>query len=446
MSASPREWLEAWEKARALYPADGHGMPVPTWASRGFAARGAAAWVRLAGLAAGRRGPISIYAHVPFCRTRCPFCDCHATALSRVPREAPAAYVRRLCDEAAQWGAIEGLGRRPVTTVHLGGGTPHALEPREFEQAVGALASVFAVDRRTEWALETSSRCLDDAHIAQLAGLGFTRIHVGVQTLNPRLRSLLGRREAPETALARIRACLGRGWIVSADMLYGLPGQTAAGLVGDLRRLASAGVHGVSLYRLNGGGFNGPFMARHGLAERGPERLFADYLVFMEAAALLRSLGYAKNHFTHFALPGDANLYSRHAARGEDLLALGATADGVFGDGYYRHGPLEDYMGADAARPPLQGCDVFTPAEARARGLVVQLMSGAVAEDGLDEPALRLVRRLEEAGLLERAGASRAWALTDSGSWFIEACTVDAWRLYEDAPDTRAAGAGGREP
>jgi oxygen-independent coproporphyrinogen-3 oxidase len=341
------------------------------------------------------------------------------------------AYVRKFEREALLWSGLGGLARRPVTTVHLGGGTPHSLPSSEFERVVEALASGFATDGRTEWAIETNCRNLDDSHAHQLARLGFTRIHVGVQTLRPRLRLTLGRRDSPERVLARIRSCLDRGWVVSVDMLYGLPEQTTADLLADLQQLVTQGVHGFSLYRLNHGGHNHRFMVRHGLAERGAKQLFADYMMFMEAARLLASCGYAKNHFAHFARAQDRNLYARHAVRGEDLLALGATADGVFGNYFYRHGGLPDYLAGDSERPSLQGGGVFTSSERDTRGLVAQLMSGEVHDSSLDERAMHFVRNLAAAGLLCRDHSSRLWKLTDSGSWFIEACTVNALHIYE---------------
>lgn len=439
-AGEPDRWLDGWLKAQALVRSRTHGMPVPAWAAHGFAESGAAAWARLAGLVPDRQGAISIYVHLPFCLSRCPFCDCHATA---IPRKSPgdvARYVQVLEGEVARWAALGGLARRPVTTVHLGGGTPHALPAPGLERVVRAVAGTFAADERTEWAVETNCRCLDDEHVAQLVQLGFTRIHVGVQSLQPRLRSLLGRRDSPDVAMGRMGACLHRGLIVSVDMLYGLPGQSAAELLDDLRRLAGLGIHGVSLYRLNHGRHNDRFMVRHGLANRGPDRLYADYRMFMEAGSLLASRGYCKNHFTHFAREADRNLYARHALRGEDLLALGATADGVFGDYYYRNSELPDYLASGDGRLPLQGGGHFTGAERRARRLVTELMSGAVRGDELDEASARFVARHAAAGLLCRDETTRTWKLTDTGSWFIGECTADAYRAHEDAREREAPG------
>jgi len=201
---------------------------------------------------------------------------------------------------------------------------------------------------------------------------------------------------------ARIQDCLQRGWVVSVDMLYGLPGQSVAMLLDDIEYLVNTGIHGVSLYRLNHGPRNHRFMLRRGLAERGADRLYADFCMFREAAALLAARGFAKNHFTHFAREPDRNLYARHAVRGEDLLALGPTADGEFGDYYYRHGSLTDYLAGRDEEPALQGGGWFTRVECSAKPLVVQLMAGQVNDAGLDDTAKRFVRQLAEGELLLR--------------------------------------------
>jgi len=426
-------WLEPWSKARALFPSAAHGMPRPAWATRGYEDDGAAAQERLTQLAPGRQGAVSVYVHVPFCETLCPFCDCHASLLPKRSPELVERYGRVLRREVQWWCERGALAERPVTTVHFGGGTPNSIPTREFEALVEAVASAFAVDELTEWAIETSCRCLDERHTARLADAGFTRIHVGVQALQPHLRSLLARREAPEVVLDRIGSCLDRGWVVSVDVLYGLPLQAVSDLREDLAALAATGVHGFSLYRLNHGRRNHHFMMKHGLVDRGPARLYADYRMFMDAAEMLSTHGYVKNHFTHFARREDRNLYSRHAVRGEDLVALGATADGSLGDYYYRHGGLDHYLAADEAGSWLEGGGLFTQAERKARGLVSQLMAGRVVERGLDPEGVELISRLEGAGLLRRDDVTRSWILTDVGSWFIEPCVSEALGIYQTA-------------
>jgi len=464
----------AWARARARYPADGH-MPVPLWAVRGLPDGPERTWSALRHELADRspeaNPAVSVYIHIPFCTTRCPFCDCHATLL---PRDGGGVLERYLCVLLAEidaWAALPGIARRPVTTVHFGGGTPLAIGAANLERVVCALRSALGADARTEWAIETTARSLDAGGVAALERLGFTRIHVGVQSLQPDARRILGRHGSPEMVLERIAACAARGWIVSADLLYGLPGQTADHLCADSARLSSAGADGISLYHLNHGPHNHPFMLRNGLAERGEERLFADFALCEQAAASLEALGYRRNHVAHFARGGDGNLYSRHARRGEDLLALGSSADGVFGARFYRHHELGGYLAEaspSAARPvsatapasgpapvsrvpPLAGSGTFTPAEEHARTLVAALMTAEVLERALDPEALGFVERAacdhllaaEESspggdGAGERASAGRTWHLTATGAWFAGALTAEAWGLYAPADSAPA--------
>ena len=301
--------------------------------------------------------------------------------IAQLPVRGKPGMDRRMFVKATVAGAGAAAGYRRALPAHparrdrrLGRTSPHRAPPRHDRplrrrdaardrpgqpRVTRALRSALAVDEHTEWAIETTARSLDADSMAALERLGFARIHVGVQSLQADARRILGRRGSAEMVLDRITACVARGWIVSADLLYGLPGQTADHVREDIARLASAGADGVSLYHLNHGSHNYPFMVRSGLVERGEECLFEDFQLFAQAAAYLESLGYARNHVTHFARGRDRSLYSRHALRGEDLLALGSSADGVFGARFYRHHELGGYL----AESP-------SPAASRASGQV----------------------------------------------------------------------------
>jgi len=428
-AAMPSAVRAAWDSAATRWPV-GEGMPQPRWVTRGLPDGPAQAWDALADVITARAesGPISIYVHLPFCETRCPFCDCHATVAPRTSRDTVDRYLETLARELVRWAALPGIGTRRVTTVHFGGGTPLAIGADAFEGVASAIRDAFRTHAGTEWALESTSRLLDEEHLDVLAHLDFTRIHVGVQTLDPAVRRTLGRREPPRTVIERIEACLERGWVVSADLLYGLPGQTAEALRSDIARLTAAGVHGVSLYHLNAGPHNRRFMERQGLGIRDEARLAADFALLAAGASLLGSLGYRRNHLTHFALPQDGNLYARHALRGEDLLALGSSADGVFGDYFYRHVEVDRYASTGVAHPLLAGGGRFTAAESLARPLVTQLMAAEVRPETLDERSCAYAAALAEAGLLRPADG--AWTLTDAGSWFAGAIVAEAWDLY----------------
>ncbi len=153
-------------------------------------------------------------------------------------------------EEMGLWAAEGGLDRRPVSTVHFGGGTPVFLGVQAFGRLVETCAATFAVDAATEWALESTVRDLTPEIVGLLHGLGFRRLHIGVQTLEDPVRSEIGRRSPAAAVLRKIEEMLALGWVVSVDLICGLPQQTPAGFLAGLAALVDLGVDGFSLYEL----------------------------------------------------------------------------------------------------------------------------------------------------------------------------------------------------
>ena len=210
--------------------------------------------------------------------------------------------------------------------------------------------------------------------------------------------------------------------MVSVDLILGLPQQTLEGVVGDIRALETAGVDGSSLYELQRSSRNRKFVARHGLVEQG--RLTA-YLLTQAASRLLASLGYHKTLFNHFARERDANLYFTFPERGEDCLALGTIADGVFGDYHYRHPEYKAYgQQVTQTSPGLQGGLRRTARESRLFPLEVALMSACLRPAQFHEVlgrerGERILNGWREVGLVEGRAGSDDLALTGNGSWFV---------------------------
>lgn len=405
-----------WEAIRDWWTVADHQAPKPPWALRPFSHDGTEAWHHLRKTVLPARTPrdFSAYIHVPFCEQRCGFCDlCSEPCPPRWP-EREALFADRLCREIDDWAAQPSLTGGTVTTVHLGGGTPTVLTAPVLRQIIGAFRAAFSTRPATEWALESTSRRLADLHLDELRQLGFTRLHVGVQTLDDGIRRLLGRKEPAEDVVHRVRRAKAFGFIVSADILYGLPGQRTPDLVNTLQRLVDVELDGFSLYQLQRTPRNSRFLDRCG-ARREPLR---DYVLFQVGEHFLRYHGYRKTFFTHFARPHDRNLYYSHVTRGEDLLALGPTADGVFGDYIYRHPERALYEAQTS--PALEGGMQATQQETRLRPVTAALMNAAVHRSMLNSVdaghlgdmwlACGALKAAQEPGLLE---------LTANGSWFI---------------------------
>jgi oxygen-independent coproporphyrinogen-3 oxidase len=402
--------LEAGGRRRGKAPgASVRSLPVPLWARRGFTWDGAEAWRRIAGYlrqAPGDR-PMSVYVHVPFCRSRCGFCDCYAEAAGNQSSPGIGRFEADLLSEIDAWSAAGALGAAPVTTVHFGGGTPNCL-PGALGAAVARIRNSLAIAPETEWALESTTSLLSHGHLQWLRELGFTRLHVGIQTLEDDVRRSIGRRESAEASVLRLADALQMGFIVSVDLIYGLPGQKAAGWLATLDTLAGLGIDGVSLYSLQTTARNRNFLARLAAPVDSEER----FALFQAACQSLSARGYRKNHFAHFAASRDANLYYRHALRGENLLALGPSADGCMGPFLYRQAQLAGGF------PALAGALEMTGPQARARAAEAELMANAISWELFESLGVSsLLCEWQAMGLLEPDAAGLR--LSTTGSWEI---------------------------
>lgn len=180
----------------------------------------------------------------------------------------------------------------------------------------------------------------------------------------------------------------------------------------------AAGVDGVSLYELLIYPQNRRWAWSHGLRDRDHA---ANFWMFQAGAGLLTARGFRPNVFNHWAGPRDANIYFTFPTRGEDCLAVGTIADGVFGDYHYRHPRYGRYRrAADDGQPGLEGGLRRNALENRLQPLTTAILSGAIPPALFstlpDRAAADLIERWLENGLVRLDDG--AVPLTGSGSWF----------------------------
>ena len=142
-----------------------------------------------------------------------------------------------------------------------------------------------------------------------------------------------------------------------------------------------------------------------------------EYAVLQACEQVLLRLGFRKNHFAHYARAGDDNLYYRHAVRGEDLLALGPTADGAFGPYHYRHGEWDEYRGGQA--PALSGGMEEGPLDRRLHGVWAAMLAGPVPADMLAELGCESLLAGWQSECLIHPVAPGRFDLTANGSWCL---------------------------
>jgi coproporphyrinogen III oxidase-like Fe-S oxidoreductase len=413
-----------WQALQGGYDVNSWKLPLPFWSRRAFEHNGEQAWdlLRQELWANPAPKPMCIYMHIPFCSSKCAFCDSYSFALSRDRAPEKLAYVDLLLAEIEQWGSLGVLNNREVPSVHFGGGTPAFLGEDLFSRLVYACMDQFNTGPNTEWALEANTSTLTVSMLDMLQELGFRRLHIGVQSMENGVRKTIGRRQPAARVLETIQQALNLGWVVSVDLICGLPGQTISGFLQGIEDLLKAGVNGFSLYELLIYPQNRKWAAQHHLVDRDH---LPNYFLFQAGAHLLHERGFTKNLFNHWVDEKDRNVYFTFPQRGEDLLALGCIADGVFDDYHYRHLGYVDYGDLTTrCGPGLQGGLRRSALENRLNPLILAIQSGTIHSLALDifkslpgSPEKSLVDRWLKHALLEPAPTG-GLRLTANGSWF----------------------------
>jgi oxygen-independent coproporphyrinogen-3 oxidase len=406
--------------------------------------------------------PLSLYVHLPFCEAMCTFCGCNVI----VSRDAAIVdrYLRGLAREIELAATALASGRTDVVQVHLGGGTPTFFPPEALERLHGLLAHRFAIAPDAELAVEVDPRVTTAAHVETLARLGWRRMSLGVQDLDPRVQEAVGRVQSAEETETLVRRARDAGFSsVNVDLVYGLPHQGLEGFRETLEVvLARLDPDRVSLF----GYAHVPWLKAHQrrideAALPGPAERLALFHAGVEAFV---GAGYEFIGLDHFAKPTDElslarrrgdlrrNFMGFHTGAGTDLVAFGVTGIGDVSGTY-----LQNLHALSAWERALE--EGVLPVERgyrrteddRTRGAVIQSLLCAgradrsvLAPDGSDWQARFAAERarlepMREDGLvtLDEEGV----ALTPLGRLFVRnVCMVFDAHLGH-APPSRRPGA-----
>jgi len=193
-----------------------------------------------------------VYVHVPFCSSRCGYCDFNtytATELGDTVRRDT--FHEVLADEVRFAARTLGDQARPVDTVFVGGGTPTLLGAGGLAHVVEAIRAELGLDADAEVTTEANPDSVDERMLADLRAAGFTRISFGMQSTAPAVLRVLDRTHTPGASLAMARAATREGFAhVNLDLIYGTPGETDDDLRRSVEDAIAAGVDHVSAYAL----------------------------------------------------------------------------------------------------------------------------------------------------------------------------------------------------
>ena len=170
--------------------------------------------------------PLSLYFHIPFCDSLCWFCGCNTTVVRRY--EPVARYVQKLMREI-ELVAGHLAGRRQVSHIHFGGGSPSLVAPEDWHCLFDRIHGFFDLAENAEIAVEIDPRDLADENIAALAEVGINRVSFGVQDFDPEVQQAINRIQPFDMTREKVKAFRAHGIkALNIDLIYGLPLQTRA--------------------------------------------------------------------------------------------------------------------------------------------------------------------------------------------------------------------------
>jgi putative oxygen-independent coproporphyrinogen III oxidase len=194
----------------------------------------------------GARG-FGVYVHVPFCATRCGYCDFTTyTAEELGPGVRRESYAATALAELALAATVLKGAAPPVGTVFVGGGTPTLLPPGDLARLLDGIESTFGLAPDVEVTVEANPETVDPASLRALHRAGFTRISIGMQSAVPHVLAALDRRHTPGRPERAAAAAKESGFAhVNLDLIYGAPTETAADWDASLAAVADARAAGV---------------------------------------------------------------------------------------------------------------------------------------------------------------------------------------------------------
>ena len=242
-----------------------------------------------------------LYIHLPYCRSICPYCDFVKAPLHRAEPERLLSALAR--ERELTRAAGDAVLDRP-RTVYVGGGTPTALPAGALATFLAWIGEAWDLTRVREFTMEANPEGLDEEKLSILLQGKVNRLSLGVQSLEPTALRALGRIHTADAALEALALARRAGFRnVSVDLMYGVPGETAAGFRGALDRFVDLGVPHLSAYPLQveeGTPLHAK-EARGGVIIPGEDEVLARY---EDLVSTLAAAGYRHYEVSNFSLPG----------------------------------------------------------------------------------------------------------------------------------------------
>ncbi len=277
----------------------------------------------------GDTGTLGVYIHWPFCRSLCPYCDFNSHVFDGHGGELGAgdqarwrdAYLAELAHYARR------AGKRTVSSIFFGGGTPSLMDPATASAVIDAVAGHFDVAANVEITLEANPTSVEAGRLAGFAAAGVNRVSLGVQALDDNALKFLGRQHDAAEARRAIDIAARHFDRFSFDLIYARPGQTEAAWRAELAHALERARGHLSVYQLTIEPGT-PFFLRHaeGSLETPGDTVAA--ALYEATQEILEDAGLPAYEISNHAAPGAECRHNLGYWRYEDYLGIGPGAHG----------------------------------------------------------------------------------------------------------------------
>lgn len=283
--------------------------------------------------------PLSLYVHIPFCRDICYYCACNKIVTRK--RHLVRRYLDALSIEMDLRGALH--SHRPVTQLHLGGGTPSYLSEAELTELMHQIASHFRLgsQQSREYSIEIDPRTVAPPTIALLKGLGFNRISMGIQDFDPLVQRSINRVQSPAMVAELVQSIRDHNFTsLSFDLIYGLPKQSPRSFEYTLDCVLEMAPDRIALY--NYAHLPQQFSNQRAIDRQTLPSAETKLAILDSVATRLIEAGYDYIGMDHFVKPGDElalarknhklqrNFQGYSTSLAPDLVGLGPSAISQF--------------------------------------------------------------------------------------------------------------------
>nr|WP_220486439.1 radical SAM family heme chaperone HemW [Tessaracoccus sp. MC1865] len=351
--------------------------------------------------------PLSLYVHVPFCRTRCGYCDFNTYTASELGDLSPDTYLGAAHAELALAERILG-DSRPVQTVFFGGGTPTMLPAEALTGLLRAIDDRFGLAPDAEVTTEANPDTLSPAYLETLRAGGFTRLSLGFQSVVPHVLQVLERTHTPRRGLDAAQWARDAGFDhISLDLIYGTPGESMDDWRASLDAVTATPVDHVSAYSLIvEEGTRLAMQVRRGDIPMPDDDDLADkYLVADET---LTALGLANYEVSNWGRPGGECRHNLAYWRGADWWGIGPGAHSHVGGVRFwnRKHPRSYAASLTAGESPALAREVLTDEDRRVERVLLELrLAGGLPLEVLRPTELARVPAVVAANLATDDGA-----------------------------------------